>query len=188
MAAEENRRVVNRFFDELWNERRLSAAADLFSPDCVTHQLRSGAADTPAPRPPEIIKAHIDEWLSAFPDIHFAVEQVVAEGNLVAVRCAATGTHTGSWLGIPPTGKHVNIRMALPTGSTLARSPRTGCLSTSSVCSSNSSWWRRPLSSSRTHIRMGRRPRDQTPVKWLNDCGMIRERNRRCSVYLSCSG
>ena len=115
MAAEENKRVVFRFFDELWNERRLSAAADLFSPDCVTHQLRSCAADAPAaaPRTPEILKAHVAEWLSAFPDIHFAVEQVVAEGNLVAVRCTATGTHTGSWLGIPPTGKHVSIRMAV---------------------------------------------------------------------------
>jgi predicted ester cyclase len=55
----------------------------------------------------------VAEWLAAFPDIHFSVDQVVAERDLVAVHCTATGTHTGSWLGIPPTGRQITIRMAV---------------------------------------------------------------------------
>ena len=113
MSVEDQKRVVRRFFEEVWNQRHSSVAAEIISPDCITHQLRSGSPDTSAPRSPEIVSAHVAEWLAAFPDIHFSVDEVVAESDLVAVRCTATGTHTGSWLGILPTGRQITIRMAV---------------------------------------------------------------------------
>ncbi len=113
MSIEEQKQIVRRFFEEVWNQRRRFVAAEIISPDCVTHQIRSGTPDTSAPRGPEMISAHVAEWLAAFPDIHFSVDQIVAEADLVAVRCTATGTHAGSWLGILPTGRQITIRMAV---------------------------------------------------------------------------
>jgi len=62
------------------------------------------------PRGPEIIKRHIAEWLTGFPDMRFAIEQVVAEGDRVMMQCVGRGTHLGSWLGIPATGKVITIQ------------------------------------------------------------------------------
>lgn len=49
-------------------------------------------------------------YLSAFPDMHLEVEQLVAEGDCVAARVRATGTHTGELLGMAPTGRRVDLR------------------------------------------------------------------------------
>jgi predicted ester cyclase len=54
---------------------------------------------------------HISEWLFAFPDLTFTIEQIIAEGDRVSTLLVMVGTHTGRWLGIPPSGKHINIRM-----------------------------------------------------------------------------
>ena len=113
MSVEEHKQVVLRFFDEVWNRRHRSAAAEIVSSACITHQLRSGAPDTSAPRGPEMISAHVAEWVTAFPDIHFSVDRVVAERDLVALHCIATGTQTGPWLGLRPTGRRIAIRMAV---------------------------------------------------------------------------
>src|SRR5687767_13183488 len=111
MSLEQNKAVVLRFYDELWNERNLSVADEIFAADCVTHQLQSGAAVEGTPRSPEAVKHHIGEWLDGFPDLRFSVEQTLAEEDHVMTRSTMHGTHTGSWLGIAPTGKPVSIRM-----------------------------------------------------------------------------
>ena len=105
--------IARRFIEELWNERRLELADELFAPDCVTHQLRSGEEDVGAPRPPDMIKRHVAEWLAAFPDLRFAVEQMLAEGDRVMTRCTMTGTHAGAWQGVAPTGRRVSVRMVI---------------------------------------------------------------------------
>jgi len=109
---ENNKRVIIRFFEEVWNKRKLDIADDIFDADCHTFQLRSGTPAISTPRGPQSIKDHITEWLSAFPDLQFTVEQMIAEGDRVSTLLMMDGTHTGQWLGIPPTGKHINIRMA----------------------------------------------------------------------------
>jgi predicted ester cyclase len=101
-----------RFVEELWNQRKLDLANIIFDPDCHTHQLRSSAGEiSSVPRGPEAVKKHVAEWLLGFPDLQFAVEQMLAEGDRVSTQLAMEGTHTGQWLGIPPTGKRVTIRM-----------------------------------------------------------------------------
>ena len=111
MPAEENKAAVRRFVEELWNGRRLELADELFAPDCVTHQLRSGAEAAGAPRSPDTVKREVGEWLAGFPDLEFVIEQMIAEGDQVVTRCVMTGTHTGAWLGLAPTGRRVSVQM-----------------------------------------------------------------------------
>lgn len=111
MSAEQNKTLIQRFFDELWNSRRLGIADEIFSENCQTHQLRSGRGIVAVKRGPSEIKEHVSAWVDGFPDITFTVEQMVAEGDVVVTRARMTGTHDGLWLGIAATGKKVDIRM-----------------------------------------------------------------------------
>ncbi len=113
MSAEQNKTIARRFLEELWNERRLDLADELFAPDCITHQLRSGAADEAAPRTPDLVKRHVAEWLAAFPDLRFTIDQMIAEHDQVMTRCTMDGTHEGAWLGIAPTGQRISVRLVL---------------------------------------------------------------------------
>ena len=103
--------VVERFVEELWNGRRLDVADQIFSEDCVTHQLRSGALPEPAHRGPQEMKEHVSGWLTSFPDLRFAIEQMIVERDRVVSQLVMEGTHQGTWMGIPPTGKRLQIRM-----------------------------------------------------------------------------
>lgn len=113
MSTEQNKAIVSRFYDELWNNRQVGVADQIFAPDCVTHQLHSGAELVGVPRGPEAVKHHIAEWLRGFPDLRFEVEQMIVEGDVVVSRSVMRGTHLGNWLGIPPSGKNVSIRMVI---------------------------------------------------------------------------
>ena len=106
-----NLTIIQRFVEELWNGRNLDVADEIFANNCVTHQLRSGSPVTSAPRDPETIKQHVREWLEAFPDLTFSVEQMVASGERVASHLIMQGTQTGTWMGIAPSGKQISIQM-----------------------------------------------------------------------------
>jgi len=108
---EDNKQIIARFFEEMWNQRKPDIADDIFDNDCHTFQLRSGEPATSVPRGPEIIKDHMAEWLAGFPDLKFTIEQMIAEGDRVSTLSVMEGTHTGHWQGIPPNGKRINIRM-----------------------------------------------------------------------------
>ena len=97
--------------EELWNERRLDVADAIFAKDCVTHQLRSGVPADAVPRGPQAIKEHVAGWIASFPDLHFSIEQLVSEGDRVVMQLLMEGTHGGAWLGIPASGKKMQIRM-----------------------------------------------------------------------------
>ena len=103
--------LVNRFVEELWNERRLDVADELFAKDCVTHQLRSGAPMDALPRGPEDIKVHVAGWIASFPDLRFSIEQMLSQEDRVVSLLLMEGTHQGAWMGIPATGKTMQIRM-----------------------------------------------------------------------------
>jgi steroid delta-isomerase-like uncharacterized protein len=109
--VEANKAIVRSFFEELWNQRKLSLAEELFAEDCVTHQLRFGNDPAGAPRGPAAMKHHVADWLAAFPDIHFTIKQMLAEGDRVMTQCVMRGTHSAPWLGVPPTRKVITIQM-----------------------------------------------------------------------------
>ena len=111
LDKDDPKQLINRFVEELWNERRLDVADAIFAHDCVTHQLRSGAPADALPRGPETIKEHVTSWIASFPDLHFSIEQMLSEGDRVAMQLLMEGTHQGAWLGIPASGKKMQIRM-----------------------------------------------------------------------------
>ena len=100
-TAEANKAVVLRYVKEVWNEHDLDAIDELVSPDYINHaatteEYRHGGA------------RQIWEWiLSVFPDHHYDVEHIAADGETVAVLGTMVGTHEGELMGIEPTGKRV---------------------------------------------------------------------------------
>ena len=105
MSTEENKAVVRRFFDEVCNERKLNVADELVA---ATHTLHDPSIPGVEPGP-EGMKQTIAVYQNAFNDAHWAVEDMVAEGDKVVTRWTGHGTHTGELPGIPQTGKQVNV-------------------------------------------------------------------------------
>ena len=100
-TAEENKVVVLRYVEEVWNRHDLNAIDGLVSPEYVNH-----AATTDEYR--YVGARRIWEWLlSVFPDHRFDVEDAAADGQTVAVRGTMVGTHEGELMGIAPTGRRV---------------------------------------------------------------------------------
>jgi steroid delta-isomerase-like uncharacterized protein len=105
------KQLINRFVQELWNERRLEVADAIFAEDCVTHQLRSGVPVDAVPRGPQAIKEHVEGWIASFPDLRFSIEQMLSEGDRVVTQLLMEGTHRGAWMGIPASGRKMQILM-----------------------------------------------------------------------------
>jgi steroid delta-isomerase-like uncharacterized protein len=110
-AMDDRKQLITRFVEELWNERRLDVADAIFARDCVTHQLQSGVPADAVPRGPQAIKEHVMGWVASFPDLRFTIEQMLSEDDRVVMQLLMEGTHRGPWLGIPASGKKVQIRM-----------------------------------------------------------------------------
>ena len=103
--------VVERFFREVWNERRFTVLDEIVHPACVTHQLRSAPGPiTSALRGPAALREHIEGWLAAFPDITVTVDLRCVEGSHVVSWATMRGRHGGTWQGVPPTGREITIR------------------------------------------------------------------------------
>jgi steroid delta-isomerase-like uncharacterized protein len=101
MSVQENKALARRVFDEVWSQGKLDLADELLAPDFVG---RPGGLGEPF-KGPEGAKEFIGRLREAFPDITFTVEEMIAEGDLVATRWTSTGTHDGDFLGVEPTGR-----------------------------------------------------------------------------------
>src|SRR3712207_3904833 len=112
VRAEENTVLVRRFFEEVWVKGNVAAIDEFVSADYVEHAAVPG--DQPSGF--EGLKLLITAFRGAFPDLKSNLEDIFAEGDRVAYRWSARGTHLGEWGGIPPTGNHVTA-----TGITLYR-------------------------------------------------------------------
>ncbi len=107
MSTEENKALVRRFFavlqQEAWPSGNFQALEPLLSPEYIYHD-----ANTPL-RGYEGFRQMMTMYRNAFPDAQFTIEDMVAEGDRVAVRFTARGTHTGELMGAPPSGKPVEV-------------------------------------------------------------------------------
>jgi steroid delta-isomerase-like uncharacterized protein len=99
-SAEDHKALVLRFYEEVWNRGNVDVALEIFAEDYVRHDLRP----TQAAPGGEGQRAIADEFRRAFPDLRMSVDLILAEGDLVAARWTASGTHTGPWGGVEPTG------------------------------------------------------------------------------------
>ena len=102
MSIEENKALARRFFQEVWNDRD-EAAIDRY----IVEDAKGNDPDFGAGR--EAFRRQWREWQRAFPDLHFEVEDVIAEGNKVLTRWTLTGTQQAEIFGIPPSGRAFRV-------------------------------------------------------------------------------
>ncbi len=110
MSTEDNKALVRRFYEEVFNQRNLALVDEL----CTTTQVFHNPPTTLHGR--EEFKQLLSLYTRAFPDARFTIEDQIAEGNMVASRYTFRGTQRGELMGIAPTGKPVTV-----TGITINR-------------------------------------------------------------------
>ena len=99
-----NKALLRRFYEELWSKGNLEAIPELVAGDFVDHHPLPGA-------PPglEGLAALVVMWRTAFPDMREICEDLISEGDKVVGRFTMRGTHTGEFMGVPPTGRRVTM-------------------------------------------------------------------------------
>ena len=110
--SETNKALCRRFIEEVWNNRRLSVIDELFAANYTEHNV----CGPDFGRGPDSVRKMLNYYLTAFPDAHFTIEDLIVEEDLCALRWTARGTHRGELSGVPPTGKRVTV-----TGTTVTR-------------------------------------------------------------------
>jgi steroid delta-isomerase-like uncharacterized protein len=105
--SEENKQLVVRWFEEVWNKGRAEAIEEMFAEDGIAH----GLSDDPANpmRGPANFREFHATFRGAFPDITVNVDDAIAEGDKVAARCSVRGKHAGDHLGIAATQAPVDF-------------------------------------------------------------------------------
>jgi predicted ester cyclase len=83
------------------NDRDLDRLDDLFAESYVDHQENQLGV--------QALKDQLGSFYAAFPDLHVTLEEVLADGERYASRTTVTGTQTGSLMGVPPTGRTINV-------------------------------------------------------------------------------
>jgi predicted ester cyclase len=103
--SERNKTLTRRFYDEVLGKKNLDVIDEICVATVVDHSPLPGQA-------PGLqgLKQTIGAYLHAFPDLSIQVEEMIAEGGVVAVRLTGRGTHKGPFMGTGPTGKSVTLR------------------------------------------------------------------------------
>jgi steroid delta-isomerase-like uncharacterized protein len=102
MSAEENKALVRRFLETALSDN-FGAIDSMIAPDFRLHfgaMPPSGAAE---------FKQFVPAFLSSFPDMQMQIEDLIAEGDTVAGRWRWTATHKGDFMGVPASGKRVEV-------------------------------------------------------------------------------
>ncbi len=103
MTTEQNKATASRMSLEVLNGHNPALIDEIFAPDYVEHDIFPDEV----PHGREGLKILAGIVLDAFPDVKYDVEQSVAEGDWVAQRLTASGTHKGEFMGVAPTNKQV---------------------------------------------------------------------------------
>ena len=101
MSTEDNKALVQRFFEEVINQRNLAALGQFVSPTAVNHTVPSGLPQDPG----QLLSLH----LNAFPDMKATVENLLADGDKVVAMVSYRGTQQGAFRSISPTGKPITV-------------------------------------------------------------------------------
>ena len=86
--ASKNKALMRRIYEEMWNKAKPALAVEIFAQ-------------------PAGVERFVSQFLNSFPDLQHTVEEMLMDGDRVAVRFSAQGTHTGAWLHFAPTGKSI---------------------------------------------------------------------------------
>ena len=104
MVIQDNKALVHRFIEEVFNRKNLAAIDEFLAPDQVDHTLPPNLPPTT-----EGSKQAIAMYLKAFPDVEITIDEMIAEGDRVVVRFTSRGTQRGAFGPLPPTGRRVTI-------------------------------------------------------------------------------
>lgn len=102
---EQNKELILKMNQEVWNKGNLEIIEELYSADFVHHFL----PDSSEFRGIDTLRERIRRHRIAFPDWKEKIIHIVAEQNFVVIHFESTGTNLGSWFGRPPTGNKVHI-------------------------------------------------------------------------------
>ena len=107
MSTTANKALFRRFLDEVANQGHMATIDELVAPDFIEHEeLPPGV-----PSGLEGTRYYFSAWLQGFPDGQVTIEVEIAEGDLVAALTTWRGTHTGEFLGTPPSGRPVEYKV-----------------------------------------------------------------------------
>ena len=101
----DNKDVLARLYDAI-NGGDLDLVDEILADDFVEHEEMPGLAPTK-----EGVLAMFRMYLAAFPDMQMHAEEVLVSGDKTVTRARATGTHQGELMGMPPTGKSVDVKL-----------------------------------------------------------------------------
>jgi steroid delta-isomerase-like uncharacterized protein len=99
-----NKALWRRFYEELWSQGNLEAILELVAEDFFDHHP---LPDAPPGR--EGLATLVTTWRTAFPDMRETVKDLISEGDKVVGRFTMRGTHSGEFMGVPPTGRSVTM-------------------------------------------------------------------------------
>jgi predicted ester cyclase len=100
---EANKQLMVSINEEIWNQGKLDLIDERYASNYVRHEYTGDVVGT------EAYKQFIRTLHTGFPDWNCTAEDMLAAGDKVAVRWLCQVTHTGEWMGIPPTGKHIKF-------------------------------------------------------------------------------
>lgn len=103
MSAE-NKALVRRYVEEVLNNRNLILIDELFAPTFIDHD-----SSMPEAKGPAGVKRLAAIVHTSFPDLHFTIEDMVAEGDKVVYRYSVRGTHQNEFMGIAATGRRISF-------------------------------------------------------------------------------
>jgi steroid delta-isomerase-like uncharacterized protein len=105
MSEERNEAIVRTWVEEAWNRGNIEGQARILSPSYVWADLPAvfGAG-------PEALLNFVRSFRTAFPDLHFTIEDLIAKDDKVVWRCIGTGTHRAEFMGIPAAGKRIKVQ------------------------------------------------------------------------------
>jgi len=103
-GKERNKAIIRRLIEDVYNQGNLDVLDALVAADVFNH------AAVPEHQHGIAGFKHVMEWVREFSsDVHYDIEDIIAEGDKVGVRMTQSGTHTGTVRGIPPTGKSFSV-------------------------------------------------------------------------------
>jgi steroid delta-isomerase-like uncharacterized protein len=105
MSTEENKALDRRLVEEGFSKGNIAVLDELIDKNCVDHSL----APLGLPKGLAGVKQFFTMFRTAFPDLHYTIEDVVAEGDKVVTRATWTGTQRGEFMGMPATNKQVTV-------------------------------------------------------------------------------
>jgi steroid delta-isomerase-like uncharacterized protein len=100
MSTQENKALIARLYEEVFMKWNMAFVDEVFAQEYIDHSVPPGT-----PRGPEGVRQFYGTLRTAFPDLQYTVEDLIAEGNKVVVRWRWNATHRGEFLRIPATGK-----------------------------------------------------------------------------------